>query len=178
MVKIIILVAIAILVAGCGQERSCGFFTTTIGQRIAWKGHDTVTFKISPTADAYLIAASKEAALVLNNSIGREFVVVEETYIISDSDNTIRVGPTKHPQTAFTTWKADINRLSYAKITVSQNAIKHFDLVSILLHEFGHAVGLAHSNDSQSVMFFSLGPTEIKRSFTYTDVKNLKCEYF
>ncbi len=42
-------------------------------------------------------------------------------------------------------------------------SITQFDFESIALHEFGHAHGLAHVIDGESVMHFSIGNGEVKR---------------
>src|SRR5262249_12445727 len=44
-----------------------------------------------------------------------------------------------------------------------------YDLQSIVSHELGHAVGLGHSTDSQSVMYPYLTTGEAKRDLTASD---------
>jgi len=49
--------------------------------------------------------------------------------------------------------------------TEADPSIFEFDFQSISLHELGHAHGLAHVIDEESVMHFSIGNGDIKRTF-------------
>lgn len=51
------------------------------------------------------------------------------------------------------------------------------DLQTHALHEFGHALGLAHSNDSNSVMYSVLPPGLVRRSLASDDINGLKARY-
>ena len=48
------------------------------------------------------------------------------------------------------------------------------DLESLLLHEFGHVLGLAHSDNNKSVMFPSLAKGQIKREILPDDMDKFK----
>lgn len=51
------------------------------------------------------------------------------------------------------------------------------DLESLLVHELGHALGLAHNPTTGSVMNFSLNEGQERRSLGKPDIASLKCEY-
>jgi len=51
------------------------------------------------------------------------------------------------------------------------------DLLSVLQHEFGHALGLGHSDDEESLMYPTLRYGQNRRDVSTNDYKNLKCEY-
>jgi hypothetical protein len=52
-----------------------------------------------------------------------------------------------------------------------------YDIYSTILHEMGHAAGLAHSSDKASVMYFSLASATMKRQLTEDDVNGLEAQY-
>lgn len=53
-----------------------------------------------------------------------------------------------------------------------------FDLESLMLHEFGHTLGLKHTeSDSESAMTENTYPGEIKRKLSTKDIINLRCGY-
>ncbi|XP_071731097.1 metalloendoproteinase 3-MMP-like [Rutidosis leptorrhynchoides] len=51
------------------------------------------------------------------------------------------------------------------------------DLESVALHEIGHLLGLAHSNDPNAVMYPTLDEGSIKRSLTPDDIQGIKALY-
>ncbi len=51
------------------------------------------------------------------------------------------------------------------------------DLVSLVVHELGHGLGLGHTLTSGSVMNFSLDEGEDRRRLSDGDLASLKCEY-
>lgn len=51
------------------------------------------------------------------------------------------------------------------------------DFRSLLIHEMGHALGLAHIVSAGSVMNFTLADGEDRRELSDLDVTSLKCEY-
>src|SRR5437870_2482087 len=45
-----------------------------------------------------------------------------------------------------------------------------YDFQTAVTHELGHALGLAHSPDPASVMYFSLSPATVKRDLSPSDM--------
>lgn len=48
---------------------------------------------------------------------------------------------------------------------------------SLLIHEFGHALGLKHAQDVLSVMYPELAYSQIRQDLSEIDTTSLKCEY-
>jgi predicted Zn-dependent protease len=54
---------------------------------------------------------------------------------------------------------------------------QYFDVQSVVLHEFGHFLGLNHSNDGDAVMYNSISGGVIKRSLYYDDSNGIYSIY-
>ena len=52
-----------------------------------------------------------------------------------------------------------------------------FDLASVLLHEFGHSLGLGHSMDSASIMYPFINPETVKRTLGADDIAGIQAIY-
>lgn len=76
------------------------------------------------------------------------------------------------------------DQLRYAEISFDSELVysrdpkpNEIDAESVCLHELGHALGLAHSHDKLSVMYFGLVQGTKKRSFSEGDIERLKFLY-
>ncbi len=76
------------------------------------------------------------------------------------------------------------DQMQYAEITFDSDlsystnpTLAEIDAESVCLHELGHALGLAHSEDKTSVMYFGLVQGTQKRSFSESDKEKLKFLY-
>lgn len=54
---------------------------------------------------------------------------------------------------------------------------KGIDAESLMLHELMHMLGFLHSSERNSVMNLMLRECAVRRTFTQTDIENLKCVY-
>ncbi|KAJ9135091.1 hypothetical protein P3X46_032444 [Hevea brasiliensis] len=55
--------------------------------------------------------------------------------------------------------------------------MNHMDLESVALHELGHVLGLAHSQDPNAVMHSGIAPGTIKRDLTQDDIQGIQALY-
>ncbi|MBK7843247.1 MAG: matrixin family metalloprotease [Bdellovibrionales bacterium] len=51
------------------------------------------------------------------------------------------------------------------------------DLVSLMVHEFGHVLGLSHNEAAASVMATTLASGTLRRVPSKTDLDSIHCEY-
>ena len=52
-----------------------------------------------------------------------------------------------------------------------------FDFASVVLHEFGHSLGLGHSTDPKAVMFPSISLETVKRTLAADDIAGIRALY-
>lgn len=71
------------------------------------------------------------------------------------------------------------NTIVFAKIHISASGqgntrtLNQDEVYSVMLHEIGHAIGLSHNSNPQSIMYYASGTNRISNE----DIKNLKKEY-
>jgi hypothetical protein len=74
---------------------------------------------------------------------------------------------------------ADMELNTYDSIVkVTNIGPSDYDLSSIVTHEAGHFLGIAHSNDSTSTMYFEYQPGETRKQFLKLDDINAICEAY
>lgn len=93
--------------------------------------------------------------------------------------------PTEQGRTSI---KWDISKITEADIKINAKYFKYFktgdtvsagkvNLESLMLHEFGHAMGLKHLTDSTSVMQPYLASGINRNNPADVDISSLSCEY-
>src|SRR5262249_52869269 len=75
-------------------------------------------------------------------------------------------------------YEADI-RINAANFVFSleDSQPARIDMVSLLVHEFGHVLGLTHDSTHGSIMNFSLNDGQLRRELGTVDLASLQCEY-
>lgn len=177
-------------------ETSCNFVQNSELQRVSWGSQVPVVLYIDGSVPSEFNDDIKEAAAEWNRQVGREVVkiggwVETDGKPAQDGHNVIYYMNTwendKENEQARTTvywagdriYEADV-RLNAKDFTFSygQNFVNtDVDMQSLVLHEFGHVLGLAHSNTSGSVMARSLPNNTDRRVLSENDLSSIKCEY-
>ena len=104
------------------------------------------------------------------------------------SDNTVRftfvqklngVNQKSGNKIGLTSYNYRGNTIVFAKIHISASGqgntrtLNQDEVYSVMLHEIGHAIGLSHNSNPQSIMYYASGTNRISNE----DIKNLKKEY-
>ena len=176
---------------------SCNFVQNSQGIRVSWKSSTPVNFMISSSVPTKYDATIEHAAIIWNNYLHKNLINVYR-----DNNFTNPPSDDKYNVIYFmTTWPADQNmeqartairwdvsklRDSDIKVNVSNFSLYadgetqvdgQISLLSLMLHEMGHAVGLKHIPDALSVMQTHLGSNTDRNKPGPVDLESLGCEY-
>lgn len=176
-------------------HQPCGFALSASagGRRISWKKQLPIKIEIA-TFPSEFISAVHEAANIWNQQTKMSlFTVVEPSssykQVRGDRKNSLMwLSPwtsSAHFQAlTFTMHSGDliyeadilINGSNFNFVSSSSLAQDKYHLQSLLVHEFGHVLGLQHTRTA-SVMWPELLPNVIRTQPTTEDITNLQCEY-
>jgi len=179
-------------------QESCNFVQNSEQQRLSWEGQLPVRLYVHSSVPAEAYEAIDHAIVEYNQTLGGAqeiFKIVAKG--VSGDLNPTRDGysmiywfnqwdanrPTEQARTTIywtgsKIFEADIRinaEISYS-FGVNTNA-SEVDLTSLLVHELGHVLGLAHNVSSGSVMNITLQEGHDRRKVGAVDMTSLKCEY-
>ncbi len=186
--------------AGCNKqvagEASCDFVQNGDLQRVSWGASTPLTLYIDNNFPTSYYDSIHNAANVWNKSIGREVIkiggVINTNGIPKqDGSNVIYYLPSWEPDRTYeqarTTVYWSSNRIFEADVRVNGKDFSYtggstpapgkVDMESLLVHEFGHVLGLVHTTESASVMVKSLPSNTLRRALSTADNTDVKCEY-
>lgn len=194
----------ALMLEACSRPQSpqdsCSFVQNPDQQRVSWKNHLPIKLYLHKSVPTEAYESIDRAVAEFNGKVGggREIFKV----IARGADGELN--PHKDGYTTiywFNSW--DPNRTSeQARTTIYWSGVEIFeadmrinaanftynyattslsftgvDLDSLVLHELGHVLGLAHSTASGSAMNATLDEGISRRKLLDSDLSNLKCEY-
>lgn len=196
--------AITVLFSACTRhfdpQPSCNFVQNGDLQRVSWNSltpmklyvHHSLSLVKYPEMEKVV----REAAQAWNDVAGRELIRVEAFNVGGEAQPRKEGYSTlywltswdanKQTEQARTTiywsgsqiYEADIrlNAQDHTFYVGSESTFTGVDLKSLLIHEFGHALGLAHAT-GVSVMNVSLNNGVARRKISEVDGDSIRCEY-
>lgn len=200
---LILIVLGAGLMQACSRplppQESCNFVQNPESQRVSWKQHLPLRLYVHRSVPPEAYAAIERAVAEYNSDLGggREIFKIEARGVSGDLDpkkdgySTIywfdAWDPNKPTEQARTTiywsgteiFEADvrINASNFHYNYGTETNFSDVDLDSLLVHELGHALGLAHNVTHGSVMNITLDNGQVRRKLGEVDMASLKCEY-
>ena len=195
--------SIILFVQACGRkvqpEQGCNFVQNSALQRVSWGDRTPVKFYVHTSVPPKFYSAIESAVDQWNLRLGREILRIESfnmtgppvpsrdgynvIYFLDtwDLDKFTEQGRTTIYWTGDSIYEADIRindkdfDFFVGDISVAQ--FQQVDFESLILHELGHSLGLAHNQGAESVMNASLKSASERRDPGKVDVDSLRCEY-
>lgn len=192
----------ALLVQACSRplapQEACNFVQNSQFQRVSWKNRHVIMY-VDASVPAQFVPAIQRAADIWNQALGENILNIRTTGGGGQSyepakDNYSKIYWMKtwdahkpNEQARTTVYWAGAN-IYEADVRINNYNFEYFTdedtvdyqkvhLESLLVHEFGHVLGLAHVDDSTSVMQVSLANGYLRAQPGQTDLESLKCEY-
>lgn len=164
--RIQLLGIIYIFIVGCGPSVKINC-PGTMGIK---NNMTPVTFEISDEFSSSEYAGIKNAADTWNKAIGMDLIVFE------DGGYKIRPVPSlSGTQQAITSLTWLNGYIQSIEIKVSKALTVSVDMESLMIHEFGHALGLEHTKGG--VMDPYLSNNEIRRTVDASSLNSVNCLY-
>lgn len=176
-------------------KSNCNFIRNSKGQIVSWKKQVPVSFRFSERVPVEWRSVIKKAADAWVSASGTKLIQISDTTSgltvpSNDRRNIIYwiedgvLSRFQQGQTV-TRWRdsviqdADvlINAKDFTFYADSDDELGKVHLESLLVHEFGHALGLKHTNNVISVMYPELAFFQIRIEFAPQDNQTLHCEY-
>lgn len=179
------------------SQEACGFVQNVYGERISWKGKLPIQLQIHESVPAEYYPAIEETLRNWEAATGRKlFEVVSwgargPNQPRQDGTNMIYLlntwedGKSQEQARTSVYWVGDQIR----EADIRLNA-KDFDfyvdqtdngravhMASLLIHEFGHVLGLKHQDQVPSVMGTYLASHTVRSSISEADLAAVRCEY-
>lgn len=196
----------AVVLQACGlkpaPQVSCNFVQNSDQQRVSWGAQAPVVMLIDSSVPGIYFDSIKRAAQAWNESVGHEIIKIggwttSGPSPAPDGVNLIYFqrnwdGPSNEQARTTIYWSGE--RIYEADVKVNDRDFDFFsgetgeagklDMESLLIHEFGHVLGLKHMTSKGSVMQPTLSgalatnlSAGFRRSLTEDDKNSIACEY-
>jgi predicted Zn-dependent protease len=185
------------ILQACGRdvkpEEQCNFVQNNKAQRVSWGSNTPVVIYLDSSVPAQFYSAIEQAVEQWNQARGRQILkiggVTQTRGPNRDGANVIHWMSTWEADRAFeqarTTVHWSDDQIYEADIRINDKNFDYVvgsmpgrvDVVSLLVHELGHVLGLSHTEESGSVMLKSLANNTERRIPSTSDINALKCEY-
>ncbi len=177
-------------------EKGCNFVMNSMQQRVSWNANLPVSIYIHDSVTSNYIPAVTNAMKTWETALGRklfEVVGVVSGPMTPQKDgvsiiyfmNTWEESKTSEQARTTIYWQGEqivegdirVNAKNFSFFTSTTPVAASVDFESLLIHELGHLLGLAHDNEAGSVMNERLASGVLRRDIGNVDLSSLKCEH-
>lgn len=203
-IVVLCLASFVLMLEACSRplspQESCNFVQNTESQRVSWKMHLPIKLYLHNSVPPQAYSAIDRAISEFNTKIGggREIFKIVARGVSGD------LNPQKDGYSTiywFNSWDSTRDK-EQARTTIYWSGVEIFeadmrinaynfsfnyspdaasftdvDLDSLVLHELGHVLGLAHTTAAGSAMNATLDDGQVRRQLGKVDIADLKCEY-
>lgn len=191
----------ALVMQACSRplspQESCNFVQNPELQRVSWDRHVPVKLFLHKSIPTEAYGPIDKAIAEINLKAGKELLRIiargadgglipqkdgySMIYWLKTWDNEKRTEQARTTiyWTGAEIFEADlrINAANFSYYLGEDPNFTKVDLQSLVLHELGHVLGLAHNVTTGSVMNFTLNEGQDRRTLSDDDLASLKCEY-
>jgi hypothetical protein len=177
-------------------QESCNFVQNSDLQRISWKKSAPLQLYIHESVPVEAYPAIQRAADEYSRALNRPLIQIAAwgsygapsprkdgfsvLYWLNqwESDRSREQARTTIYWAGNTIYESDIkiNAANFKFHFAADEPTADLDLLSLLIHEFGHALGRGHHSSPQSSMHFALADGQ-RRTLDELDITSLGCEY-
>lgn len=198
--RISFLTYLVLVLASCAKpkaENDCGYVQNVYGERVSWKQSAPVKMFLHTSVPSAYEVGIRAAAESWNKAHRNNLISIEPARFSGN-------GPARDGKNVIyhlSTWEADkaseqartslfwvgdqiqeadirINGQNYQfYVTNSAMTQQAVSIEALLLHEFGHVIGLRHNDASPSVMATYLKANQDRTQLQAADLASLSCEY-
>lgn len=178
------------------EKASCYYNLDKSGKLVSWAPETSITFYLENAVPDEYVDSIKQAAKIWKTVEGKDLIKISEerksssssqsdgkniVYWINDS------GRFKANEQARTVIRWKKAKIKDADILINSAKFKFFNsppglgsvvhTPSLLMHEFGHALGMRHIPIYASLMYLQLGYLQVRETPHEADLKSMRCEY-
>ncbi len=178
-------------------ESTCNFVMNSMQQRVSWNNNLPINIYVHDSVPSEFVPAITSAMKAWENALGGrklfEIVGVISGPATPQKDgvsviyylNTWEASKTSEQARTTIYWQGEqivegdirLNAKNFTFFTGSTLVATAVDFESLLIHELGHLLGLAHDNQTGSVMNERLASGVLRRDINEADLASVKCEY-